>query len=94
MKGVVLRFQKLTHSYLECQQRKRSRYVASIFFLPQNARIVGELTGFRPVRPQVRLEREQLHFGSSSAEVRWVKGSDACPNSNNNPAISQGNVIS
>ncbi|ERE74798.1 D-amino-acid oxidase [Cricetulus griseus] len=60
----------------------------------ENARIVGELTGFRPVRPQVRLEREQLHFGSSSAEVRWVKGSDACPNSNNNPAISQGNVIS
>ncbi|XP_052611022.1 D-amino-acid oxidase [Peromyscus californicus insignis] len=35
----------------------------------KNARIVGELTGFRPVRPQVRLEREQLHFGSSSAEV-------------------------
>ncbi|XP_057621208.1 D-amino-acid oxidase isoform X2 [Chionomys nivalis] len=34
-----------------------------------NARIVGELTGFRPVRPQVRLEREKLHFGSSSAEV-------------------------
>ncbi|XP_057621209.1 D-amino-acid oxidase isoform X3 [Chionomys nivalis] len=35
----------------------------------KNARIVGELTGFRPVRPQVRLEREKLHFGSSSAEV-------------------------
>lgn len=35
----------------------------------KNARIVGELTGFRPVRPQVRLEREWLHFGSSSAEV-------------------------
>nr|BAA01063.1 D-amino-acid oxidase [Mus musculus] len=35
----------------------------------KNARIVGELTGFRPVRPQVRLEREWLRFGSSSAEV-------------------------
>lgn len=35
----------------------------------KNARIMGELTGFRPVRPQVRLERERLRFGSSSAEV-------------------------
>uniref|UniRef100_A0A8C6QDH1 D-amino-acid oxidase n=1 Tax=Nannospalax galili TaxID=1026970 RepID=A0A8C6QDH1_NANGA len=35
----------------------------------KNARIVGECTGFRPVRPQIRLERERLHAGSSSTEV-------------------------
>uniref|UniRef100_A0A8D2ARR1 D-amino-acid oxidase n=1 Tax=Sciurus vulgaris TaxID=55149 RepID=A0A8D2ARR1_SCIVU len=35
----------------------------------KNARIVSESTGFRPVRPQVRLEREQLPAGSSNAEV-------------------------
>ncbi|XP_008067592.1 D-amino-acid oxidase [Carlito syrichta] len=33
------------------------------------ARIVGEWTGFRPVRPQIRLEREQLHVGLSNTEV-------------------------
>uniref|UniRef100_A0A8D1HS24 D-amino-acid oxidase n=2 Tax=Sus scrofa TaxID=9823 RepID=A0A8D1HS24_PIG len=35
----------------------------------KDAKIVGEYTGFRPVRPQVRLEREQLRFGSSNTEV-------------------------
>nr|KAF6464743.1 D-amino acid oxidase [Rousettus aegyptiacus] len=35
----------------------------------KDARLVAELTGFRPVRPQIRLEREQLHFGSSNTEV-------------------------
>ncbi|KAM5238338.1 D-amino-acid oxidase [Ctenodactylus gundi] len=35
----------------------------------KNARIVGEHTGFRPVRPQIRLEREWLHVGSASTEV-------------------------
>uniref|UniRef100_A0A8C5L3U4 D-amino-acid oxidase n=1 Tax=Jaculus jaculus TaxID=51337 RepID=A0A8C5L3U4_JACJA len=35
----------------------------------KNARIVGEYVGFRPVRPQVRLEREWLHAGSLKAEV-------------------------
>ncbi|XP_049554565.1 D-amino-acid oxidase isoform X2 [Orcinus orca] len=35
----------------------------------KDAKIVSECTGFRPVRPQVRLEREQLHVGSSNTEV-------------------------
>ncbi|XP_048198733.1 D-amino-acid oxidase isoform X2 [Perognathus longimembris pacificus] len=35
----------------------------------KNARIVGEFTGFRPVRPQIRLERERLGSGSANAEV-------------------------
>ncbi|XP_047418762.1 D-amino-acid oxidase isoform X2 [Sciurus carolinensis] len=35
----------------------------------KNARIVSESAGFRPVRPHVRLEREQLPAGSSRAEV-------------------------
>lgn len=57
--------------------RKQSHQ--KVFFFPQNARIMGELTGFRPVRPQVRLERERLRFGSSSAEVCCVKGSSVYP---------------
>ncbi|PNJ82923.1 DAO isoform 4 [Pongo abelii] len=35
----------------------------------KNARIIGEQTGFRPVRPQIRLEREQLRTGPSNTEV-------------------------
>ncbi|XP_007953174.1 D-amino-acid oxidase [Orycteropus afer afer] len=35
----------------------------------KEARIISEWTGFRPVRPQIRLEREQLCFGSSTTEV-------------------------
>ncbi|XP_073917121.1 D-amino-acid oxidase isoform X2 [Castor canadensis] len=35
----------------------------------KNARIVGEFTGIRPVRPQIRLEREQLRAGSSNTQV-------------------------
>nr|XP_008002791.2 D-amino-acid oxidase isoform X1 [Chlorocebus sabaeus] len=35
----------------------------------KNARIVDERTGFRPVRPQIRLEREQLRVGPSNTEV-------------------------
>ncbi|XP_036908232.1 D-amino-acid oxidase isoform X2 [Sturnira hondurensis] len=35
----------------------------------KDARIVAEWTGFRPARPQIRLEREQLCFGSSNTEV-------------------------
>ncbi|XP_023576736.1 D-amino-acid oxidase isoform X2 [Octodon degus] len=35
----------------------------------KNARIAGEHTGFRPVRPQLRLERDQLRVGSASTEV-------------------------
>ncbi|XP_042818779.1 D-amino-acid oxidase isoform X2 [Panthera tigris] len=35
----------------------------------QDAKIVAELTGLRPVRPQIRLEREQLRFASSNTEV-------------------------
>ncbi|XP_032156575.1 D-amino-acid oxidase isoform X2 [Sapajus apella] len=35
----------------------------------KNARIIGEWTGFRPVRPQIRLEREQLRVGPSNTEV-------------------------
>ncbi|XP_037012080.2 D-amino-acid oxidase isoform X2 [Artibeus jamaicensis] len=35
----------------------------------KEAKIVAECTGFRPVRPQIQLEREQLRFGSSNTEV-------------------------
>ncbi|XP_010602310.1 D-amino-acid oxidase isoform X3 [Fukomys damarensis] len=35
----------------------------------KNARTAGEYTGFRPVRPQIRLERERLRVGSAKAEV-------------------------
>uniref|UniRef100_A0A2R9AD81 D-amino-acid oxidase n=1 Tax=Pan paniscus TaxID=9597 RepID=A0A2R9AD81_PANPA len=35
----------------------------------KNARIIGERTGLRPVRPQIRLEREQLRTGPSNTEV-------------------------
>ncbi|XP_010341202.1 D-amino-acid oxidase isoform X2 [Saimiri boliviensis] len=35
----------------------------------KNARIIGEWTGFRPVRPQIRLEREQLRVGPSNTEI-------------------------
>ncbi|XP_040859811.1 D-amino-acid oxidase isoform X1 [Ochotona curzoniae] len=35
----------------------------------ENARIVGEWTGFRPVRPQIRLERERLRVGLSDIEI-------------------------
>uniref|UniRef100_A0A8C0PIY9 D-amino-acid oxidase n=2 Tax=Canis lupus familiaris TaxID=9615 RepID=A0A8C0PIY9_CANLF len=35
----------------------------------KDAKIVAEFTGLRPVRPQIRLEREQLRFGSSNTEV-------------------------
>uniref|UniRef100_F7F3Q4 D-amino-acid oxidase n=2 Tax=Macaca TaxID=9539 RepID=F7F3Q4_MACMU len=35
----------------------------------KNARIVDERTGFRPVRPKIRLEREQLRVGPSNTEV-------------------------
>ncbi|XP_004691016.1 PREDICTED: D-amino-acid oxidase [Condylura cristata] len=35
----------------------------------KDAKIIGESSGFRPVRPQVRLEREQLRFGPSNTEV-------------------------
>ncbi|XP_006938717.2 D-amino-acid oxidase isoform X1 [Felis catus] len=35
----------------------------------QDAKIVAELTGLRPVRPQIRLERERLRFASSNTEV-------------------------
>lgn len=38
-------------------------------FFSQDAKIVAELTGLRPVRPQIRLEREQLRFGSLNTEV-------------------------
>lgn len=38
-------------------------------FFSQDAKIIGEWSGFRPVRTQVRLEREQLCFGSSNTEV-------------------------
>ena len=39
-------------------------------FSLQDAKIVAECTGFRPARPQIRLERERLCFGSSNTEVR------------------------
>ncbi|XP_045699007.1 D-amino-acid oxidase isoform X1 [Phyllostomus hastatus] len=35
----------------------------------KDARIVAECTGCRPVRPQIRLERERLRFGSANTEV-------------------------
>ncbi|KAF0879744.1 D-amino-acid oxidase [Crocuta crocuta] len=35
----------------------------------KDAKIVAELTGLRPVRSQIRLEREQLRFASSNTEV-------------------------
>ncbi|XP_071077986.1 D-amino-acid oxidase isoform X3 [Desmodus rotundus] len=35
----------------------------------KDAKIVAECTGFRPARPQIRLERERLCFGSSNTEV-------------------------
>uniref|UniRef100_A0A5F5PLE3 D-amino-acid oxidase n=1 Tax=Equus caballus TaxID=9796 RepID=A0A5F5PLE3_HORSE len=35
----------------------------------KKAEIVSECTGFRPVRPQVRLERERLRFGPSNTEL-------------------------
>ncbi|XP_037366903.1 D-amino-acid oxidase isoform X2 [Talpa occidentalis] len=35
----------------------------------KDAKIIGESSGFRPVRPEVRLEREQLRFGPSKTEV-------------------------
>ncbi|XP_021112986.1 D-amino-acid oxidase isoform X1 [Heterocephalus glaber] len=35
----------------------------------KNARIAGEATGFRPIRPQMRLERERLRVGSANTEV-------------------------
>uniref|UniRef100_A0A673VDV7 D-amino-acid oxidase n=1 Tax=Suricata suricatta TaxID=37032 RepID=A0A673VDV7_SURSU len=35
----------------------------------KEAKIVAELTGLRPVRPQIRLEREQLRFASLNTEV-------------------------
>ncbi|XP_041585147.1 D-amino-acid oxidase isoform X2 [Vulpes lagopus] len=35
----------------------------------KDAKIVAEFTGLRPVRPQIRLERERLRFGSSNTEV-------------------------
>eukprot|EP00071_Canis_lupus_P032694 XP_022266251.1 D-amino-acid oxidase isoform X1 [Canis lupus familiaris] len=35
----------------------------------KDAKIVAEFTGLRPVRPQIRLEREQLRFGSSNTEA-------------------------
>ncbi|XP_055003536.1 D-amino-acid oxidase isoform X2 [Sorex araneus] len=35
----------------------------------KDAKFVGEWTGFRPVRPQVRLEREKLRFGPAHVEV-------------------------
>ncbi|XP_053445849.1 D-amino-acid oxidase [Nycticebus coucang] len=35
----------------------------------KDARIVSEFTGLRPVRPQIRLEREQLRIGPSNTEV-------------------------
>nr|XP_044631657.1 D-amino-acid oxidase isoform X1 [Equus asinus] len=35
----------------------------------KKAEIVSECTGFRPVRPQVRLERELLRFGPSNTEL-------------------------
>ncbi|XP_007525315.1 D-amino-acid oxidase isoform X1 [Erinaceus europaeus] len=35
----------------------------------KDAKIMGDCTGFRPVRSQVRVEREQLRFGPSDVEV-------------------------
>ncbi|KAM6155481.1 D-amino-acid oxidase [Rhynchocyon petersi] len=35
----------------------------------KDANIIGEWTGFRPIRSKMRLEREKLHFGSSNIEV-------------------------
>uniref|UniRef100_A0A8C8YPY3 D-amino-acid oxidase n=1 Tax=Prolemur simus TaxID=1328070 RepID=A0A8C8YPY3_PROSS len=35
----------------------------------KDARIITEWTGLRPVRPQIRLEREQLRMGPSDTEV-------------------------
>lgn len=35
----------------------------------KDAKIVAECSGCRPVRPQIRLEREQLRFGSANTEV-------------------------
>uniref|UniRef100_A0A8C4PPL2 Uncharacterized protein n=1 Tax=Equus asinus asinus TaxID=83772 RepID=A0A8C4PPL2_EQUAS len=57
----------------------------------KKAEIVSECTGFRPVRPQVRLERERLRFGPSNTEVCSPgKESDAIPRSYEGARISWG----
>lgn len=58
---------------------KDSRDGLLTLIFPQNAKIVGECTGFRPVRPQILLEREQLRFGPSNTEVCSTGKEDNAP---------------
>lgn len=60
---------KLTLSPKNGSRKKKSGDELLTLFFFQEAKIVAELTGLRPVRPQIRLEREQLRFGSLNTEV-------------------------
>ena len=77
---MVMKFQKLTLYHLKMASEKKNPEMNYQHFSFQDAKIVSECTGFRPVRPQVRLEREQLHVGSSNTEVCYPgKESNAIP---------------
>lgn len=58
-----------TTYYLKMATGKKNPEMSDQHVSFQNARIVDERTGFRPVRPKIRLEREQLRVGPSNTEV-------------------------
>ncbi|XP_012513047.1 PREDICTED: D-amino-acid oxidase, partial [Propithecus coquereli] len=59
----------LSHVHSPNAEKMGLALISGYNLFREDARIVTEWTGLRPVRPQIRLEREQLRMGPSNTEV-------------------------